>query len=426
MDKGCTDTRILSAIPETERYKLIDHKPEAPQRLHHLQKIPDGVILSPGGSTLHFQFCAPPFGMYSTPRAFTKVMVEVVAFLLQRDVLIVRDDLLIIGKDKENLISSRNFTIETLENLGKGCTYQEANNKVQEKIRDLNQRSHEGLGILDGKHSFSGLVPGPILNPSEVDPEVLQQETRRSRRKDPDSSCGKRRSSMTCLLQEGTISAITIFAKKRGEQAKSRRVLSFLECSPSLCLPPYSPDRQSPGKDKSGENENYIHLSDLAEEKLVPAIEKDVTAGSSNSPAVTGPVVTGSDTSSEPGKVTAFSLDPESSYLRSQGLSSKVIRTLKVLDFLQKGLELGLSTSTLKVQVSALSAFFDQPLIKHRNQEIILPSCENLSSEREHEWNSLDGKNKGRKVSKATIARWLKTAISLCYEIQKTPVPTGI
>ncbi|KAG8535870.1 hypothetical protein GDO81_027576 [Engystomops pustulosus] len=52
--------------------------------------------------------------------------------------------------------------------------------------------------------------------------------------------------------------------------------------------------------------------------------------------------------------------------MKSQGLSSAVINTLKVLNFLQKGLELGLSTSTLKVQVSALSAFFDQPLIEHR------------------------------------------------------------
>ncbi|KAG8579202.1 hypothetical protein GDO81_010753 [Engystomops pustulosus] len=89
----------------------------------------------------------------------------------------------------------------------------------------------------------------------------------------------------------------------------------------------------------------------------------------------------------------------------------------------------------------------------HRNQEIILPSfCENPSSAREREWSSLDvrrsvlkylqiteawridsnlfiqfqGKNKGRKASKATIARWLRLAIASCYDLQKIQIPSGI
>ncbi|XP_072009229.1 uncharacterized protein [Engystomops pustulosus] len=355
------------------------------------------------------------------------------------------------------------------------------------------------------------------------------------------------------------------FSGKRGEQGTAGRLLSLLGHSTSLRLPPNSPDRQGPEENISGKYQSHLHLPELAEEKLVPTLEEDVTRESSHSSAIRGPTTSGSNPSSKPREITAVCLDPESSFLSSQGLSSEVIKTLKasrkpvtfaiyhkiwkrfcsfckdsppsqanlnilqVLEFLQKGLELGLSTSTLKVQVSALSAFFDQPLIEHRwvkrfikaasrlkpqtvkkssawdltlvlnalmkepfepidsssvknltlktvfliaitsarrlgelqaisirepymkilddrivlmsdpnfvpkvvsdfhrNQEIILPSfCENPSSAREREWSSLDGKSKGRKASKATIARWLRLAIASCYDLQKSPIPAGI
>ncbi|XP_071991361.1 uncharacterized protein [Engystomops pustulosus] len=355
------------------------------------------------------------------------------------------------------------------------------------------------------------------------------------------------------------------FSGKRGEQGTAGRLLSLLGHSTSLRLPPNSPDRQGPEENISGKYQSHLHLPELAEEKLVPTLEEDVTRESSHSSAIRGPSTSGSNPSSKPREITAVCLDPESSFLSSQGLSSEVIKTLKasrkpvtfaiyhkiwkrfcsfckdsppsqanlnilqVLEFLQKGLELGLSTSTLKVQVSALSVFFDQPLIEHRwvkrfikaasrlkpqtvkkssawdltlvlnalmkepfepidsssvknltlktvfliaitsarrlgelqaisirepymkilddrivlmldpnfvpkvvsdfhrNQEIILPSfCENPSSAREREWSSLDGKNKGRKASKATIARWLRLAIASCYDLQKSPIPAGI
>ncbi|XP_071985295.1 uncharacterized protein [Engystomops pustulosus] len=301
--------------------------------------------------------------------------------------------------------------------------------------------------------------------------------------------------------------------------------------------------------------------------KLVPTVEVPICPATSYSTDSEGPSIPRSDFPSRSRKTPSGGLDPEFEFLRSQGLSRAVITTLKasrkkvtfaiyhkiwkkfvtfcganppsqsnpnilqVLDFLQKGLEIGLSTSTLKVQISALSAFFDHPLADHRwvkrfiaaanrirpqilkrvpswdlslvldalsrppfeplkdasiknltlktslliavtsarnlgelqaisirepymcilpdritltldpsfipkvasgfhkNQEIILPSFYgNPSSSKEVEWHSLDfqGKNKGVKASKTTIARWLKTAIASCYTEQGKEVPPNL
>ncbi|KAG8589555.1 hypothetical protein GDO81_006439 [Engystomops pustulosus] len=59
-------------------------------------------------------------------------------------------------------------------------------------------------------------------------------------------------------------------------------------------------------------------------------------------------------------------MDPEKQMLRAKGLSDKAISTLQIFEFLQAGLSKGLKTSTLKVQVSALSVFFDVSLAEHR------------------------------------------------------------
>lgn len=86
----------------------------------------------------------------------------------------------------------------------------------------------------------------------------------------------------------------------------------------------------------------------------------------------------------------------------------------------------------------------------HRQQEIILPSfCPNPSSDKEKEFHALDvrrcilsylqvtesfrksdqlllqfqGPNKGQKASKITIARWIKMAISTCYQLKDKSPP---
>ncbi|XP_071997264.1 uncharacterized protein [Engystomops pustulosus] len=380
----------------------------------------------------------------------------------------------------------------------------------------------------------------------------------------PILSLGRTSNRLVCDKKKLQVSTL-FFLRKRGDKRSSGCILPPLEHHSRLRLPPYSPDRQSIGENLSREDTDHICVPKLAQKELVPNSEADVHSGPSHVTSVRRSPGTGSNIPSRSRKTPVISMDPESDYMKSQGLSSAVINTLKasrkpvtfaiyhkiwkkfcsfcadnppcqsnpnilqVLNFLQKGLELGLSTSTLKVQVSALSAFFDQPLIEHRwvkrfilaasrlkpqvlkrtsswdlslvlnalikepfepissasvknltlktgflvaitsarrlgelqaisikepymrvlddriiltldpnfipkvvsefhrGQEIILPSfCKNPSSEREREWHTLDGKNKGRKASKATIARWLRMAISSCYDIQEIPVPSGI
>ncbi|XP_072001921.1 uncharacterized protein [Engystomops pustulosus] len=286
------------------------------------------------------------------------------------------------------------------------------------------------------------------------------------------------------------------------------RVQPSLERKSHVCLSPNSPDCESTQKNLARPVKGDPDLPKLAKKKLVPTVEVPICPATFYSTDSEGPSIPRSDFPSRSRKTPSGGLDPEFEFLRSQGLSRAVITTLKasrkkvtfaiyhkiwkkfvtfcganppsqsnpnilqVLDFLQKGLEIGLSTSTLKVQISALSAFFDHPLADHRitltldpsfvpkvasrfhkNQEIILPSFYgNPSSSKELEWHSLDvrrsvleylkatkpwrkdhnlfvqfqGKNKGVKASKTTIARWLKTAIASCYTEQGKEVPPNL
>ncbi|XP_072010038.1 uncharacterized protein [Engystomops pustulosus] len=322
-----------------------------------------------------------------------------------------------------------------------------------------------------------------------------------------------------------------------------------------LCLSPYSLSGKGPQKNPYGPGKGDTDLSKLAKEELVSSVDIPDPAATSDTTLTERPVTPGTDSTSRPWTASANSLDPESEFLTSRGLSMAVVTTLKILDFLQKGLEQGLSTSTLKVQVSALGAFCDRPLAEHRwvkrfilassrirpqilrrvptwdlklvldalsrppfepldsaniknltlkttllvavttarrlgeiqaisikepymrvlsdriiltldpgfipkvtsrfhrAQEITLPSfCENPSTSREASWHLLDvrrivlayikateswrldnnlfiqfqGKNKGRKASKTSIARWLKLAISTCYTQQGKETPTDL
>ncbi|XP_071996603.1 uncharacterized protein [Engystomops pustulosus] len=275
------------------------------------------------------------------------------------------------------------------------------------------------------------------------------------------------------IRHEGEFKMPTIlFSGGRRVQRPLGRVQPSLERKSHVCLSPNSPNRESTQKNFARPVKGDPDLPKLAKKKLVPTVEVPICPATFYSTGSEGPSISRTDFPSRSRKTPSGGLDPEFEFLRSQGLSRAVITTLKVLDFLQKGLEIGLSTSTLKVQISALSAFFDHPLADHRItltldpsfvpkvasrfhkiQEIILPSFYgNPSSSKELEWHSLDvrrsvleylkvtkswrkdhnlfvqfqGKNKGVKASKTTIARWLKTAIASCYTEQGKEVPPNL
>ncbi|XP_072008681.1 uncharacterized protein [Engystomops pustulosus] len=370
------------------------------------------------------------------------------------------------------------------------------------------------------------------------------------------------------IRHEGEFKMPTILLSGgRRVQRSLGRVQPSLERKSYVCLSPNSPNCESTQENLARPVKGDPDLPKLAKKKLVPTAEVPICPATLYSTDSEGPAIPRSDFPSRSRKTPSGGLDPEFEFLRSQGLSRAVITTLKasrkkvtfaiyhkiwkkfvtfcganppsqsnpnilqVLDFLQKGLEIGLSTSTLKVQISALSAFFDHPLADHRwvkrfiaaanrirpqilkrvpswdlslvldalsrppfeplkdasiknltlktsllvavtsarrlgelqaisirepymcilpdritltldpsfvpkvasrfhkNQEIILPSFYgNPSSSKELEWHSLDfqGKNKGVKASKTTIARWLKTAIASCYTEQGKEVPPNL
>ncbi|KAG8566962.1 hypothetical protein GDO81_013445 [Engystomops pustulosus] len=405
-----------------------------------------------------------------------------------------------------------------------------------------------------------------------------------------DRALGHSASRLIRHKREFNVSSILLSGGK-GAEGSTRRLQSSLDRTSLLRLSPYSLGRKGPQEDPYGPGKGNTHLPELAKKGLVPFADIPGHPTTCDIASKEGSSTSGSYLPSRPGEATIGGVDPESDFLRSQGLSRAVVTTLKasrkkvtfniyhkiwkkfvsfcgdnppsqlnpnifqILDFLQKGLELGLSTSTLKVQVSALGAFFDFPLADHRwvkrfisassrirpqvlrrtptwdltlvldalsrppfeplessniknltlkttlliavttakrlgelqaisirepymrilpdrivltldpgfvpkvvsdfhrNQEITLPSFyENPSSNDEASWHLLDvrrvvlaylqatepwridhnlfiqfqGKNKGRKASKISIARWLKSAISTCYTLQGKEVPSSL
>ncbi|KAG8538770.1 hypothetical protein GDO81_022103 [Engystomops pustulosus] len=128
-------------------------------------------VLSPEGSVLHFQFRALPFGISSAPRVFTKIMVEVVAFLRLQDISIIPylDDLLIIGKDKQKLILARESSLRILTELGWLI------NLKKSSLVPSTRKTFLGI-ILDSTHQMSFLPQEKISN--------IKHQIRSFRRKD--------------------------------------------------------------------------------------------------------------------------------------------------------------------------------------------------------------------------------------------------
>ncbi|XP_077105640.1 uncharacterized protein LOC143764187 isoform X2 [Ranitomeya variabilis] len=68
----------------------------------------------------HFQYAALPFGLSTAPRIFTKIMLEVMAYLRQKETLIVPylDDFLVIGNSVTQCADRLAHAISSLQDLG--------------------------------------------------------------------------------------------------------------------------------------------------------------------------------------------------------------------------------------------------------------------------------------------------------------------
>ncbi|KAG8575970.1 hypothetical protein GDO81_009723 [Engystomops pustulosus] len=266
-----------------------------------------------------------------------------------------------------------------------------------------------------------------------------------------------------------------LLAAKRCLDLSERCIQSQVGRTLNVCLPSNAVDIQDDTKNYHGQSKSDCDSSLLAQEKLVCNAKSLSNSRPNITPISEGPSSSGAHIPSRPAKPEAFGLDPEWGLLSSKGLSDSVISTLKasrkpitlaiyskiwkrfvafcgtatpnqlspnisqVLDFLQAGFEKGLKTNTLKV-----SSDF------HRNQEIILPSfCQEPKNPKEMAWHSLDvrrallqylkqteswrqdhnillqygGRNKGKKASKASIARWIQSVIRAAYATQQLEIP---
>ncbi|XP_069828720.1 uncharacterized protein [Dendropsophus ebraccatus] len=193
-----------------------------------------------------------------------------------------------------------------------------------------------------------------------------------------------------------------LLPKPKGQSGGGGRANPAMEFPSSLRVSSISPVRKSTTENPSCSYSGNLHSSGMAKKKLVLSPKK---ADNRRSPPTTSK---GRSSRPGPAKSPRDSTTPlsglatEKSLLARRGLSPRVIDTMlsskkdvtssiylkywrkfctwcgdippdpckpnmpQILDFLQQGLDKGLSLSTLKVQVSALGCFFDSPIAEHR------------------------------------------------------------
>ncbi|XP_073429908.1 uncharacterized protein [Dendrobates tinctorius] len=184
-----------------------------------------------------------------------------------------------------------------------------------------------------------------------------------------------------------------LFSKSQGESSDPGRIYAPMDTGTTVCLPtdhsPPGGDKESQGRGGSGNTYSPF----LAKKNMVFMAQNNVSnrpLGSTRSPRpIAGSCAT--PPSSEP---PFNSMEFERSLLRGKGFSENLISTLqksrkpitikaygrtwrkflsssgakvqdgiqmdKILEFLQRGLEQGLATNTLRVQVAALGALYNQ------------------------------------------------------------------
>ncbi|XP_068114992.1 uncharacterized protein [Hyperolius riggenbachi] len=163
-----------------------------------------------------------------------------------------------------------------------------------------------------------------------------------------------------------------------------------------VCLSANSITFQSIEEDHSGQSENHIDCSNVAQTSMVHITTVSSDIRTNNPPTDSGLVIPGASITSRSESTSPISLEPEWEILKSKGFSDDLSETLlnsrkkvtrliyrkawrvfnhwcidrscnnrslrSVLEFLQCGYKKGLSISTLKVQVSALSVFLERKL----------------------------------------------------------------
>ncbi|XP_077111814.1 uncharacterized protein LOC143767393 [Ranitomeya variabilis] len=197
---------------------------------------------------------------------------------------------------------------------------------------------------------------------------------------------------------------------QRGQSGHIRCPPYNMGIRPSLCIPSMESTAGGHKKDKGRRGKSSTDSHILAQEAMVFVAQSDVNfrpldSASDQRPSISGAVPTSSSKRNE-----LDCLEFERQLLELRGFSRGLINTLmrsrkpsttsiyvriwkkflefhtaqlssevpifSILEFLQKGLDLGLSVSTLKVQISALGALFNSDVAGNRWISRFISACE--------------------------------------------------
>ncbi|CAJ0962698.1 unnamed protein product [Ranitomeya imitator] len=196
-----------------------------------------------------------------------------------------------------------------------------------------------------------------------------------------------------------------------------------MEFPSSLCVSSDSSNSLSLEENQGRQSQSDIDSSVLAEKSMVPMATPNVHSGSMGTPRYPRPSASRASESPTNKKFAHDGLAFERELLTKKGFSSNLISTLlasrkpittrtygkvwkkflstsgvilsnqmpiqEILEFLQKGLEKGLATNTLKVQIAALGALYNQDLAgNHWDKDHVVATSSPTKKRKAPDWNA--------------------------------------
>ncbi|XP_068113785.1 uncharacterized protein [Hyperolius riggenbachi] len=182
----------------------------------------------------------------------------------------------------------------------------------------------------------------------------------------------------------------------KGQSVGNRRFLDRVAVEPDVCISPNTSDIKGSEQDYAGQSTSNSHSTFLAEKTVVCSVTEFSDVSTNNVTSQNRFVVAGPSSSPGLQASSPFSMEIEWGILKSKGFSDKLSETLiqsrkkvtrqiyqktwkiycewctrkekdsrlsaSALEFLQDGFQMGLSSSTLKVQTAALSVYLERRL----------------------------------------------------------------
>ncbi|XP_068094727.1 uncharacterized protein [Hyperolius riggenbachi] len=234
--------------------------------------------------------------------------------------------------------------------------------------------------------------------PQPFTTEPRRMDTKRRGLSESNTQMGDSDNRLICDQEKYKMSQI-LFPLSHRQSGHSGCICTELEGSSNLCFSTVQVNSKDPQQDLQGESVRHTNNTFLAKKSLVFSVKEVISTGTSNVAPTSGFITSGSNNASATGDAASVGLEDELKLLKKQGFSGNLSNTLlqsrkmvtrKIylkawrtylhwcdenkldsrqeytpLEFLQAGLEKGLSISTLKVQTAALSVFLQKRLAEN-------------------------------------------------------------